>query len=53
MLDFPRWRIWMLHALIAVSFLLALPSFLPKTMLDQAPSWLATPCGRQPHFAGG
>jgi preprotein translocase subunit SecD len=43
MLDFSRLRIWMLHALIAVSILLAIPSFLPKTMLDQAPSWLTTP----------
>ena len=43
MLDFPRWRIWMLHALIAFSILLSIPSFLPKTTLDLAPSWLATP----------
>ncbi len=43
MLDFPRWRIWMLHALIAVSFLLAIPSFLPKTTLEQMPSWIAKP----------
>ena len=43
MLDFPRWRIWMLHALIAFSFLLAIPSFLPKTTLDQLPSWVAKP----------
>lgn len=40
MLDFPRWRIWMLNALIVLSLLLALPSFLPKTVLDQAPAWL-------------
>jgi preprotein translocase subunit SecD len=43
MLDFPPWRIWMLHALIAFSFLLAIPSFMPKTMLDQAPSWVPKP----------
>ena len=43
MLDFPRWRIWSLHALIAFSFLLAIPSFLPKTTLDQFPSWIAKP----------
>lgn len=43
MLDFSRSRIWALHLLIASAFLLAIPSFLPKTMLDQAPSWLATP----------
>ena len=43
MLDFPRWRIWSLHALIAFSFLLAIPSFLPKATLDQFPSWIAKP----------
>jgi preprotein translocase subunit SecD len=43
MLDFPPWRIWMLHALIAFSFLLAIPSFMPKTTLDQAPSWVPKP----------
>jgi preprotein translocase subunit SecD len=43
MLDFPRWRIWMLNALIAVSFLLAIPSFVPKTTLEQLPSWVPKP----------
>jgi preprotein translocase subunit SecD len=37
MLDFPRWRIWMLNALILVSLLIALPSFLPKATLKQIP----------------
>lgn len=40
MLDFPRWRVWMLSSLIVVSLLLALPSFLPKAWLDQLPSWV-------------
>jgi preprotein translocase subunit SecD len=40
MLDFPRWRVWMLSSLIAASLLLALPSFLPKAWLDQLPSWV-------------
>jgi preprotein translocase subunit SecD len=40
MLDFPRWRIWMLNALIVFSFLLAIPSFLPKSVLDRVPSWI-------------
>ena len=40
MLDFPRWRVWMLSALIALSILLAIPSFLPKTVLDQLPSFV-------------
>jgi preprotein translocase subunit SecD len=43
MLDFSRSRIWALHLLIASAFLLAIPSFLPKTMLDQMPSWVSKP----------
>jgi preprotein translocase subunit SecD len=40
MLDFPRWRVWMLNALIVLAFLLVIPSFLPKSVLDSAPSWV-------------
>jgi preprotein translocase subunit SecD len=38
MLDFPRWRIWMLYTSIVLAFLLAIPSFLPKSALDQIPA---------------
>lgn len=37
MLDFPRWRVVMLTALIVLSLLAALPSFLPKAWLDRIP----------------
>ena len=37
MLDFPRWRVTMLSALIVLSLLLAIPSFLPKAWLDRIP----------------
>jgi preprotein translocase subunit SecD len=40
MLDFPRSRIWMLNALIMVSLLLAIPSFVPKSYLGQLPSFV-------------
>jgi preprotein translocase subunit SecD len=40
MLDFPRWRIWMLNTLIVLGLLLAIPSFVPKATLDQLPSWV-------------
>lgn len=43
MLDFPRWRIWMLNILIATGFLLAIPSLLPAHIRAQAPSWLPMP----------
>jgi preprotein translocase subunit SecD len=38
MLDFPRWRIWMLNTLIVLGLLLAIPSFLPKNVLEQIPA---------------
>ncbi len=38
MLDFPRWRVTMLNALIVLSILLAIPSFLPKAWLDRIPA---------------
>ncbi|HMS21967.1 protein translocase subunit SecD [uncultured Sphingorhabdus sp.] len=37
MLDFPRWRVVMLNALIVLSILVAIPSFLPKAWLDRIP----------------
>ncbi len=40
MLDFPRWRVWMLNALILASLLLAIPSFLPKATLEAIPSFV-------------
>jgi preprotein translocase subunit SecD len=40
MLDFPRWRIWMLNILIALGFLLAIPSFVPENYLKQLPDWV-------------
>lgn len=43
MLDFPRWRIWMLNTLIVLGFLLAIPSFLPKSVLDQIPASIPAP----------
>jgi preprotein translocase subunit SecD len=40
MLDFPRWRVWMLNALILLAFLVAIPSFLPKSLYDRIPGWV-------------
>ncbi len=38
MLDFPPWRVWMLRALIALSVIVAIPSFLPQAWLDRVPA---------------
>jgi preprotein translocase subunit SecD len=43
MLDFTPWRIWMLRALIVLSLLAALPSFLPKVWFDQIPEGVPAP----------
>lgn len=43
MLDFPRWRIWMLNTLIVLGFLLAIPSLLPQHIRDQVPGWVPMP----------
>ncbi len=40
MLDFPRWRIWMLNSLILVGILLAIPSLMPASYLAKLPSWV-------------
>lgn len=38
MLDFPRWRIWMLNILIFLGLLLAAPSLLPSSFMAKLPS---------------
>jgi preprotein translocase subunit SecD len=43
MLDFPRWRVWMLHGLILLGFLLAIPSLVPASYMKQWPSFLPKP----------
>lgn len=43
MLDFPRWKVLTISAFLAVMVLLAVPSFVPKTVRDSWPSWLPVP----------
>jgi preprotein translocase subunit SecD len=40
MLDFPRWRVWMLNSLMALGVLLAIPSLIPASYLAKLPSWV-------------
>lgn len=40
MLEFTPMRRWMLYAVIALGFIFAIPSLVPKNILDQAPSWV-------------
>ena len=43
MLDFPRWRIWMLNILVITGVLLAIPSLLPANIRGQVAQFLPTP----------
>jgi preprotein translocase subunit SecD len=43
MLDFPRWRVWMLNILVLVGVLLAIPTILPASMRAQVARYLPTP----------
>lgn len=40
-LDFPRWKIWLVIATIALGLLAAFPSLLPEKTRDTLPGWLA------------
>nr|WP_294849704.1 protein translocase subunit SecD [uncultured Sphingomonas sp.] len=39
MLDFPRWKVWSIWAIIAVGIILAIPSLLPQSTVDKFPAW--------------
>ncbi|MFL6722582.1 MAG: protein translocase subunit SecD [Sphingomicrobium sp.] len=40
MLDFPRWKVWLVSLTILVGVLLAVPSLLPKDQVERWPGWL-------------
>jgi preprotein translocase subunit SecD len=43
MLDFPRWKIWLVIATIVVCTALAVPTFLPDNVRRTIPSWVPQP----------
>lgn len=43
MLDFPRWRVWMLNTLIVLGVLFAIPSVLPTHIRAQLAQFVPTP----------
>ena len=43
MLDFPRWRVWMLNIIIFTGVLFAIPSVLPTNIRAQVAQYLPTP----------
>ena len=40
MLDFPRWKVWLISLTILVGIFFAIPSLLPQAAKDRWPSWL-------------
>jgi preprotein translocase subunit SecD len=43
MLDFPKWKLWLVWVTIAVFTLCAIPSFVPQSMRASWPSWVPQP----------
>ncbi len=43
MLDFPRWRVWMLTSIVLLGVLFAIPSVLPTNIRAQVAQYLPTP----------
>jgi preprotein translocase subunit SecD len=43
MLDFPRWRIWMLNIIVLTGILFAIPSVLPANIRAQVAQFMPTP----------
>ena len=40
MLDFPRWKVWLISLTILVGIFFAIPSLLPASAKERWPSWL-------------
>jgi preprotein translocase subunit SecD len=43
MLDFPKWRVWMLNSIILLGILLAIPSLMAPSSRAKLPSWIPAP----------
>ena len=41
MLDFPRWKVWLVSLTLVLGVYYAIPSFLPERIANQMPGWLA------------
>ena len=42
MLDFPRWKVWLVSLTVLAGILLAVPSLLPEKQVERWPSWIPT-----------
>jgi len=53
MLDFPRWKIWLVTLTLVVGVYYAVPSFLPERVTQAMPAWLAPQVNLGLDLAGG
>jgi preprotein translocase subunit SecD len=53
MLDFPRWKIWSISAVLIVGILLSIPSFVPERSLQGLPGWMTARINLGLDLAGG
>jgi preprotein translocase subunit SecD len=53
MLDFPRWKVWLVSLTLIVGIWYAIPSFLPPNVTAQMPAWLAPKVNLGLDLAGG
>ena len=40
MLDFPKWKIWLVSLTVLAGILLAIPSLFPKEQVERWPGWI-------------
>ena len=53
MLDFPRWKVWLVTLTLVVGVYYSIPSFLPESVTRQMPAWLAPQVDLGLDLAGG
>ena len=53
MLDFPRWKMWLVSLSLVVGIWYAIPSFLPDRVAQQMPGWLSPQINLGLDLAGG
>ena len=53
MLDFPRWKVWLVTLTLIVGAYYAIPSLLPERITSQMPAWLAPQVNLGLDLAGG
>jgi preprotein translocase subunit SecD len=53
MLDFPRWKVWLVTLTLVVGVYYAIPSFLPERVTQAMPAWLSPQVNLGLDLAGG